>query len=225
MWLKNHNSDPLRFIDSPLAPCYICACVHEPLNRRGPSIQSVDYYFDAALCRTVGPKKRTPRRKAEGVRSMREEARMTTEVQIRKSRSYLPHLRKVVACLAAGLGMSRREAQDTEEAVNEICASSIEAASDNAGGSLCIKLHTCENCMTVEISDPLCAFTPADGGQWLVGATSACTFQKVRRLADEVEFMPAPEGTTIRFIKYARETGNPAVVRSLHHLPTTTLHA
>lgn len=150
---------------------------------------------------------------------------MTTEVQIRKSRNYLPHLRRVVSCLAVGLGMSRSEAQDAEEAVNEICTSSIEAANGSADGSLSIKLHTCEDRMTVEISDPVCAFTPSDGGQWLAGATSAGTFQKVRRLADEVEFMPADQGTTIRFTKYARESGSRTVVRSLHHLPTTTLHA
>ncbi len=147
---------------------------------------------------------------------------MTTEVQIRKSRNYLPHLRKVVACLAAGLGMSRNEAQDTEDAVNEICTSSIEAANGSADGSLSIKLHTCDNCMTVEICDPACAFTPCESGQWLSGATSAGTFQKVRRLADEVEFMPADQGTTIRFTKYVHEAaGN--VVPSMHQLPTSTL--
>lgn len=147
---------------------------------------------------------------------------MTTEIQIRKSRNYLPHLRKVVACLAAGLGMSRREAEDAEEAVNEICASSIEAANGASDGSLSIKLHTCEDCMTVEISDPACAFTPSQSGQWLIGAASAGTYRKVRRLADEMKFMPASEGTTIRLTKRARETGR-QVTPSVHQLPTSTL--
>lgn len=147
---------------------------------------------------------------------------MTTEVQIRKSRNYLPHLRKVVACLAAGLGMSRREAEDAEEAVNEICASSIEAANGDAGGSLSIKVQTCEDCMTVDISDPECAYTPSGGGRWLVGATSACTYRKVRRLADEMKFIPASEGTTIRLTKRARATAR-TMVPSAHHSPTSTL--
>jgi hypothetical protein len=149
---------------------------------------------------------------------------MTTEIQIRKSRNYLPHLRKVVACLAVGLGMSRREAQDAEEAVNEICASSIEAANGGPEGSLSIKVDTCEDCMTVEISDPACAFTPSQSGQWLIGATSAGTYRKVRRLADEMEFMPASEGTTIRLTKRARATVG-AHVPALHHFPTSTLQA
>lgn len=149
---------------------------------------------------------------------------MTTEVQIRKSRNYLPHLRKVVACLAAGLGMSRREAEDAEEAVNEICASSIEAAEGNAEGSLSIKVQTCEDCMTVDISDPACAFKPSDGGQWLCGAASAGTYRKVRRLADEMKFIPASQGTTIRLTKRARATTR-RIVPSTHQSPTSTLHA
>ncbi len=149
---------------------------------------------------------------------------MTTEVQIRKSRNYLPHLRKVVACLAAGLGMSRREAEDAEEAVNEICASSIEAAEGNSEGSLSIKVQTCEDCMTVDISDPACAFKPSDRGQWLCGAASAGTYRKVRRLADEMKFIPASQGTTIRLTKRARATAR-RIVPSTHQSPTSTLHA
>jgi hypothetical protein len=149
---------------------------------------------------------------------------MTTEVQIRKNRTYLPHLRRVVACLASTMGMSCKEAEATEEAVTEVCTSSIEASNGSADGSLSIRLDAHDNCMTVEICDPSCSYTPCETGQWLVGATSAGTFQKIRRLADEVEFMPAGEGTTIRLTKYARETGR-TPVSTLDQLPTSTLQA
>ena len=148
---------------------------------------------------------------------------MTTEIQIRKSRNYLPHLCKVVAYLAARLGMSRNEAQETEEAVNEICVSSIEAANGSMDYSLSIRLDAQDDRMTVEISDPACAFTPTENGQWLIGATSAGTFRRVRRLADEVEFVPARQGTTIRVTKYARRIGA-EVAASRNQLPTSTLH-
>lgn len=150
---------------------------------------------------------------------------MTTEVQIKKDRSYLPHLRRVVALLATGLGMSRSESQATEEAVTEICTSSIEAAEEGTEGSLCIKLDAHDDCITVDICDSACSYTPSESGQWLVGAASAGTYQRIRRLADDVQFMPAEQGTTIRLTKYAREIGARSVTPSLDQLPTSTLHA
>lgn len=149
---------------------------------------------------------------------------MTTEVQIAKNRSYLPHLRRVVSLLAKGLGMTSSESQAAEEAVTEVCESSIEAA-EGAKGSLCIKLEAHDDCMTVDICDPACSYTPSEGGQWLVGVASAGTYQKIRRLADDVQFMPAGQGTTVRLTKYAREIGCLQGAPSMHHLPTSTLQA
>ena len=147
---------------------------------------------------------------------------MTTEVRIKKSRIYLPHLRKIVSSLAVGLGMSRDEVRDAEEAVHEVCVSSIRAAEGDGQGSLCIKLHTCDNCMTVDICDPACCFTPPANRQWLVGAASAGTFQKLRLLADEIQFMPADDGATVRLTKYVREAED-AVSVCLSQSPTSTL--
>lgn len=152
------------------------------------------------------------------------EAAMTTEVQIRKSRTHLPYLRKIVARVAATLGMNRTNVQETEEAVNEICFRSIEAADGNPESSLSIRFDTHEDYMTVEITDHYTGFDPTLSGHGIAGEESERGRERVFDLADKVEFIRGDEQTTIRITKYARALARDSAP-SVGQSPTSTLHA
>jgi anti-sigma regulatory factor (Ser/Thr protein kinase) len=128
---------------------------------------------------------------------------MTTEVHIKKSRSYLPHLRKIISCVAARLGMSRKDIQDAEEAVSTVCLNSIDRASQGHDGNLSIKLDTSGAYMTVEITDPCIDFDPICAGACF--GNNGGSLESISRLADSVEFIRGEEGTTIRIVKRAKK--------------------
>lgn len=83
---------------------------------------------------------------------------MTTEVQIRKSRSHLPYLRRILSSIASRLGMDSAEISAAECAVDDACLSSISSESDSQG-NLVIRFDASDSCMTIEITDP--ALTPS----------------------------------------------------------------
>ncbi len=149
---------------------------------------------------------------------------MTTEIQIRKKHTYLPLLRKIVACVAARLGMNRKCIQEAQETVSEICAESIEAAGGAPDSNLSIKLDTYGDYVSMEITDPCVDFDPVCSGDCFGSKESEERLARVFNLADKVELVRGSEGTTIRVIKYARAlSGEPA--RPLHQSHTSTLHA
>lgn len=124
---------------------------------------------------------------------------MITEVQIRKSRSYLPHLRRVVSGIAVRLGMSRRAVEETEDAVSEACSGSIDAA-DAQGGSLSIKLSVHEACMTVDITDSASEYSEG----WLGEGEGARISECISDLADAVRLIEDDSGATVRIVKHVR---------------------
>ncbi|MHB0997826.1 MAG: hypothetical protein ACYC27_01155 [Armatimonadota bacterium] len=126
---------------------------------------------------------------------------MTTEVQIKKNRLYLPYLRKVVSCLAEKLGMSGHDIEVTENAVSDICATSIDLASDMQYG-LHIKLNTIGRCMTVDITDPSVKYDQLYIDEWFCKLNESGSYME---LADDVEFFGSDEGATIRITKYASD--------------------
>ncbi|MCL6518544.1 MAG: ATP-binding protein [Armatimonadetes bacterium] len=155
---------------------------------------------------------------------------MTTEVQIRKSHRYLPQLRKIVACLAAKLGMSWKDIADTEDAVSEICSISIDRANGKCEENLFIKLVVYGTCMTVEVTDPSKAIDPkcsANGCQ--NEYRQVLEWDRLLELADNVELIRGDEGTTIRIIKYADRLRNTRLAEESAHLSaaseTANLHA
>lgn len=153
---------------------------------------------------------------------------MTTEVQIKKHRRYLPHLRKVVACIAQRLGMSRSDIVEAEEAVAQVCESSMAELGNDSEQSLRIRVETFVNGLTVEIIDPCFAFDPLCSQSTLEEMADADGIARALMLADNVELVMGDEGTTIRLTKYAEKLrshcGNGAeTVQSSAPLPTASL--
>ncbi|MDO8588725.1 MAG: ATP-binding protein [Armatimonadota bacterium] len=116
---------------------------------------------------------------------------------------HLPRLRTVVGCLAADLGMSSEEAQDTKLAITEACANAIRHGSpDGAGSGVTIKLVAGRGGMLAEVTDHGDGFdvnaitvpAPAEraGGMGI---------PLMRALSDRVEFLRNAKGMTVRLVK------------------------
>lgn len=91
--------------------------------------------------------------------------RMTTEVQITKSRSHLLYLRRVMSILASGMGMSRRAIAETHHAVARI--------SSGSEGCLNVRLSASEIYLVVEIAGAV---------------PEQSSLKRMHRLVDDAEF-------------------------------------
>jgi|GEM_PF-2500808 len=138
---------------------------------------------------------------------------MTTEVQIRKHRRYLPHIRKIVACIAAKLGFSRLDLDETEEAVEAVCAGSMDRA-EGIDDSLLIRLDAHDQCLTVEITDPCIDFDPLCSSPLGAEGFLSLGVPSALRFTDGVELIRGDEGTTIRLTKYANKLRPPCEVEA-----------
>ena len=146
---------------------------------------------------------------------------MTTEVQIKKHRSHLPLLRLVVSCISEKLGLSRKDIEETKNAVSEVCSESINMASDCADENLSIKLSTHGTDMTVEITDmsPK-ARASAEG---LTGDNVySNVLERICHLADDVELLGEEAGATIRIRKCARQPASSEAAGYVTVLGTAT---
>ena len=136
---------------------------------------------------------------------MDEKAEVTTEVQIRKSRSYLPYLRRIVSRIGSGLGMTHKYIEETERAISEVCSDSMDIASAQQDDSLSIKLRTQKDWMMIEITDPSAAFGSACLDGWFGGSEHPRILERIHHLADVVELIRGGESATVRIIKYAEK--------------------
>ncbi|HUV05310.1 MAG TPA: ATP-binding protein [Armatimonadota bacterium] len=145
---------------------------------------------------------------------------MFTEVQIKKCDSHLARLRRIVSCIGAGLGMSRKEIEETENAVNEACLRTADSSSD---GSVSVKLGADDSHMTVEVTDPY-----SDSGAACSGDSQHdAILERIGHLVDRVEVVRGPEAITVVITKYAAKQ-DPALsrpVRYLASLSTTSLQS
>ena len=134
---------------------------------------------------------------------------MTTEVQISKCSSHLSHLRTVVSFAAARLGMSRKEIEETQSAVNEICQRSIDLAADHQDANLSVKLAVFDDYMTVEITDP-CVHVSSLMTTEFYGCHSNI-LETVGQLADRVDITRNEDGSTVKIMKYASRVNSTPV--------------
>ncbi len=139
-----------------------------------------------------------------------------TEVQIKRNHFHLSHLRKVVSCTAGWLGMSCKRIEETENAVAEICSTSLEGAHDSQDENLTVRLSTHATFMVVEITDPLAGQASGSSEQRTRDYSNA--LQRIDRLVDSVEFAGTDDGTTIRIVKHAGEP-EPAPARKTPYVP------
>lgn len=147
---------------------------------------------------------------------------ITTEVHIRKNHSHLPHLCKIVSCMAGRLGMNRKDIEATEITVSEVCRNSIDLGWNCQTGDLSIKFSTHETYMTVEVTDPSGDFGPVSSGDYIDSLVRPGILEKLSKLTDGVELVKENESYTIRITKYAQK---PEPVGYLAALGTASLQS
>lgn len=147
---------------------------------------------------------------------------MITEVQIGKSLLHLMYLRKIVHGIAVGLGMCRKDVEETEAVVNEVCLSSIDSAVEPQFDNLSIKLIADGELMTVEITDRSAGLDHLREAGWGSDPASLARLDSICQLVDRVEFIRESEGTTIRITKSASQP-TAALIPHLPVLETTAV--
>lgn len=120
---------------------------------------------------------------------------------------HLPRLRAVVGCLAANMGMTLEETQETKLAITEACANAIRHGSpEGEADTVVIKLVADHAGIVAEVSDSGRGFNvdevlpPAEPGQ----NPGGLGIPLMRALADRVEFLSAGKGMTVRLFKKIR---------------------
>lgn len=138
---------------------------------------------------------------------------MTTEVHIRKSHSHLTHICRIVSCIGAGLGMTRKNIKDVERAVSEICLNSMDMIKPQEG-NLTIKFSTQETYMEVEIADPSMGFNANYSNGWFNDCGHSHIIESLSQLADSVEFIRGDGDATVKIIKYVQKLEKAPVLAS-----------
>ena len=124
-------------------------------------------------------------------------------IRIDSRPDHLPRLRTIVGCLAADLGMTSQETHDTNLALTEACANAIRHGSPHGAESgVLIRIVSDHHAMIVEVTD--------EGGGFDVNQLShheplekpgGLGIPLMRALADEVQFLKAQKGMTVRLVK------------------------
>lgn len=127
---------------------------------------------------------------------------MTTTVLLRKSRSYLPLLKSIIALTAARLGMSSGDIDDAEEAVNSICIDSIDASEDN--GEITVSINCEDNLFIVDISDSSDCLERDESSVCDMGGGLWRGLERAWSLADDVKVITRGGARFIRFVKRVR---------------------
>lgn len=134
---------------------------------------------------------------------------MTTEVQIGQNRIHLLHLRKVISRIAPLAGLSRKETQDTQDAVCEACVDRIAATPEDGNVAVAVKLSADDSGFTVEITGP--SGNPADPPDTGHGSDPPDALATVRRLVDRAEVSRENGVLNIRLVKCARKASGRSV--------------
>lgn len=121
---------------------------------------------------------------------------MTTEVHIKKCRSHLPYLSRIVSCIASRLGMNNAEIKEAEYAVEQACLSSISPESDTQE-DLIICFDASDSCMTVDITDPVLTADFSD-------MPEVSGNDNLKHIAYDVDTIKSATGKTIRIISSGR---------------------
>lgn len=112
---------------------------------------------------------------------------------------YLKRVRKVVACLAASVGMDEEESDDAALALTEACVNALRYGSPHGlEDHVFVTLQAQGRTLTAEVTD--CGGRDAFGDD----AEEGMGIRLMRALSDEVEFVRGSSGLTVRFSKCAK---------------------
>jgi hypothetical protein len=125
---------------------------------------------------------------------------LTTEVTIKNNRSYLPYLKRVIACIGNAMGMPDKGVDETARALSDVC----HALCDNSPGGtgLSIAFKTSDSHLAVEVSDPSLKMNPFIQDSQAVDNSLFKQLEECVPLTDGIEVVGGDEGTVVRITKY-----------------------
>jgi serine/threonine-protein kinase RsbW len=128
-----------------------------------------------------------------------------TEISLPSSAEYLPHLRKIISCFAASVGMGSQEIQDAKLAFNEACSNAIRHGSPmGEENSINIRLLTNSQYIVTEVTDEGTGFDPLSLPPKDVSTPGGLGIPLMKALSDNVEFEKNGHGMTVRMVKKAK---------------------
>lgn len=141
-----------------------------------------------------------------------------TEVQIRKCESHIQRLRIVVSCVAAQAGMNRKEIEEAQNAVSEVCLRAMTPTPKDPDGQLSIRLWAQSGCLSVEITDKSPNCERLYVGELASERERTEIAERVGTLADKVELIRNGDSITIVLTKYAGQA-QPTRTTPAHYVP------
>lgn len=139
---------------------------------------------------------------------------MTTEVQIGRNGTHLIFLQKVITRTASWLGMSRKDIQETEDAVSQACLVAMGDSGEESTTPLNVRVSADAACVTVDITNPHAVCVPLSTSEYADDGQGAMSL--LGRLVDSVELISADDGATIRITKRARKVQGTAAVSAAY---------
>ncbi|MCE5315732.1 MAG: ATP-binding protein [Armatimonadota bacterium] len=124
-----------------------------------------------------------------------------TRVSLKSSPDYLPRIRKIVACMAEGVGMDQQETDEAKLVLTEACVNAIRHGSpQGACDNVVITFRASKSTIVADVTD--CggqADLPDDAVEEGFG------MRLMRKLADKVQFIKHKTGLTVRLTKQAKK--------------------
>ena len=116
-----------------------------------------------------------------------------------KGPDYLRRVRRIVACLAASVGMDQEESDDAALALTEACVNAMRYGSPHGlEDHVLVTLQAQGRTLKAEVTD--CGGPDA----FADNAKEGMGIHLMRTLSDEVEFVRQSSGLTVRFSKSAK---------------------
>lgn len=129
-----------------------------------------------------------------------------TEISLPSSAEYLPHLRRIISCLAASVGMGSQEVQDAKLAFNEACSNAIRHGSPQGENNFInIRFITNSQWIMTEITDEGAGFDPSTLPPKDTSTPGGLGIPLMKALTDNVEFEKNGRGMTVRLTKRAKD--------------------
>lgn len=132
---------------------------------------------------------------------------MLTEIQVIRGNSHLHYLRRIVSCVGAQIGMSRREIEEAHKAMSEICGGTPRTSTALEGND-CVSVKLCadDSAMTIEISDSTQDQPRAQSLQNQDDMAHAIDLvERIRSLVDRIELIRGDGIVTLLITKYVRK--------------------
>lgn len=127
-----------------------------------------------------------------------------TKVSLKSDPEYLPRIRRIIACLADGAGMDRKEIDEASLALTEACVNAIRHGSPNGpDDSVDISLRVSPYTLVADVSDNGTGLEMTDKAL-NKPELSGMGMRLMRMLSDSVQFIRQKTGLTVRLTKHAR---------------------